>query len=624
DVFKQAIELNLDGDSAGIGFLITPDTPYYLIEFGRVDYLLLNEFKSFFTILPNNRGMQILVKLNHKSSKLEPQFFIFTGHHYENFSIREFEDIDEAYAIISGEGNIQGELNSSYEGAEYTTTDIANKLIKIKIYKTLRDTEEILMYKEGIYVKGGETSIKEYVHNLLGGKESTQFVNEVIGKVSRGTYIDREIFSHNNDNEHKIVIRNGILNLDTLTLQPFSPDFYSLVKFPVKYDPDSKPGRIVDVLKQLMREEDLVVFQEWVGYNLWIFNYEAQKALMLVGEGGNGKSTALKFLVALLGKENVASKSLHELESDPHAMAYLFGKVANIYPDLPTKDIYSTGTFKMLTGGDRIESRKLYQAPFSFTNIAKLTFSANKIPKVPDDSTAFFRRWIIIEFPYVFEGTDKEIKGLADELIKDEDELSGFLNWALEGLQRLRNNGWHFSYNKSTEEIRNEYEMRSNQYLAFKENCLILDPSATETKDGIYQAFKEFCQMHKITVVSYQTFYKNFKYIFAPGEIEEVRLSGPKRPRGYKGIKIRPKDRWGLPIEDEDEELGIRYYRSEFSYDEKYFLDKGVEMIKKIQEGNVYDYVLKIPDDPSPLFNEFLKNARAINSSEFYGEDYSK
>jgi len=565
---------------------------------------------------------------------------------------RKIEYIKEAINI--GPNDLYKEMLEKYTFSEKWENILSIKTIR----EPTNDKEEIYIYQGGVYVRG-ESILKEdiekayraslsfaksniedleqvqLVDNLQKEFEflkakfermnhtglSTSIVNEVLNIIRRNTCINRsDLFTPG----YKIVVRNGILDLETLTLEPHSPKFVSIFKIPVKYDPNVKPGKIVEIIKQILKPEDIQVFQEWLGYNLWVFDYSTQKALMLVGEGGNGKSTLLNLIIALLGRENVSAKSLHELESDPYAKAYLFGKIANIYPDLPETDLKSTGTFKMLTGGDIIESRKLYEGPFSFYNIAKLSFSCNKVPYVRyDDSDAFFRRWIIVETPYKFEGTGREVKGIANELIKNEKEMSGFLNWALEGLQRLKNQSWHFSYGKSWEETRDEYIIRSNPYKAFKTYCTLLDPNSETKKDEIFEAYVEFCNLHKLVAVSYDTFYKNFKFEFAPGEIMEIRLKMDElgnRPRAIKGIKLRPKSLWNkLPSDDEleGEKENIEYYKSEEYFTKEFFSDLHVELINHLEDGATHYYVIKIPEDPPLEFSNFLNKASKIKMEEF-------
>ncbi len=393
--------------------------------------------------------------------------------------------------------------------------EIAKELTASGIFKTNRQSEAIYYYANGIYNRNGEAYIKQRIHELLDGEESTKFCGEVIGKVQRGTYVDPELFTEHV--EHKIVLENGLLDLDTFELSEHTSNWLSFNKFPVHYKKEAKCPRILKFLSQVVRPEDIPVLQEWTGYNLWVFGYPAQRAMMLVGEGGNGKSTYIGLLEALVGKANRSAVSLHELEENRFAKADLFGKAANLYPDLPNRDLKGVGIFKMLTGGDPIRAEDKNIKSWTFHNVAKLTFSCNEVPRVPEDSTAFFRRWIIIEFPYVFEGTSQEDRDLKEKLISDQEEMSGFLNWAIEGLQRLRANGWRFSNAKTVDIIRDDYIVRSDPYKAFVMHCITEDPNGQVKKDDLYAAYRDHCEKHATTARSRDAFFKNFKDNFRPG-----------------------------------------------------------------------------------------------------------
>ncbi|KXB01878.1 hypothetical protein AKJ43_02955 [candidate division MSBL1 archaeon SCGC-AAA261D19] len=171
----------------------------------------------------------------------------------------------------------------------------------------------------------------------------------------------------------------------------------------------------------------------------------------------------------LLGKENVSSPSLHDLLKNRFAKAELYGKLANIHADIPNKALgTTTGPFKMLTGQDQIYAEKKHKDGFHFVNYAKLLFSANEIPERGDELRAFFRRWIIVDFPFKFvdnpdpnnEFEKEKNPNLLEELTTKE-ELSGFLNWALKGLQRLLDRG-EFALDKSVEERSEIWEEMSN------------------------------------------------------------------------------------------------------------------------------------------------------------------
>ena len=436
-----------------------------------------------------------------------------------------------------------------------TTTEIAAQLIQSGIFRTFRDNESVYYYRDGVYVRNGETKIKEMVHEILEGEESSQFCSEVIGKIQRATYTDRSGFTEHS--EHKIVVNNGLLDLDTLEFQGHTPEWLSLTKFPVNFKKEAKCPKISRFINEVARPEDIPLLQEWGGYNLWIFGYPAQKSMLLVGDGGNGKSTFIGIIESLVGKENRSAVSLHELEENRFAKHDLYGKAANLYPDLPDKDLKSTGIFKMLTGGDPIRAEDKNVRAFTYHNVAKLTFSCNAVPRVPEDSVAYFRRWLIVEFPYSFEGSNNEDKDLKEKLINDPEEMSGFLNWALDGLQRLRANGWHFSNGKTVETIKEDYIVRSDPYKAFVMHCIDQESDAFVVKQDLYENYRKHCAMHKVVARSQESFFKNFRYIFPQGALQdEIRIldsdGRSQRKRGFKGIKIRSETDWCVKKDGEE------------------------------------------------------------------------
>jgi phage/plasmid-associated DNA primase len=190
----------------------------------------------------------------------------------------------------------------------------------------------------------------------------------------------------------------------------------------------------------------------------------------------------------------------------------------------------STGTFKMLTGGDPITAERKYGQRAPFVNYAKLIFSANKVPMAYDDTDAFFRRFIIIKFPRTFD------KGTADarllEKLTTGEELSGLLNWALAGLRRLMGNGFVFSNSKSVDEVREEYIRMSNPVEAFFMDMVEEDPEKRIAKADLYQAYASYCKAKKLTSVSMPTFFMNAKK--NGRNYSEARLTS-----GQDGKKVR-------------------------------------------------------------------------------------
>jgi putative DNA primase/helicase len=232
---------------------------------------------------------------------------------------------------------------------------IAEKLLAENHFATMNRNGQVYVYRGGVYEEGGEFYIKKLVQQNVRGEEvSGHLVNEVVGHIQRSTYVKVDVFFEGGP---LLVTENGLLDTTTLKLGPHTPEFYSLSKVPVVFDPTKAGQAFAKFLSEVLYAEDIPVVQEWMGYCLHR-GYPAQLAILFVGEGNNGKSTLISVLKALLGQDNISAVSLQELETNRFAKADLFGKLANLFADLPDSALKGAGTFKMLTGGDRSGVRR--------------------------------------------------------------------------------------------------------------------------------------------------------------------------------------------------------------------------------------------------------------------------
>lgn len=388
-----------------------------------------------------------------------------------------------------------------FAGKKFVPKLLADKIMSRIKFATVKDTDDVFFYNNGCYYRFGEALVKEIAQHELDILCKSSYVNETLDYVRRATYIPREHFERPLE---EVCTKNGILNIYTGEFSPHTPDKFFLNIIPVEYNPDAKCPNIEKFFREVLHPGDIPIVEEIFGYCL-TRSYPIQKAVMFVGEGANGKSTMLNLLKTFLGKENIASRSLQELEENRFAKADLFGKLANIYPDLPYIPLEHTGIFKGLTGGDVISAEHKFKGSFVFVNYAKLIFSANKVPPARDDTDAFFRRWIILVFPNTFT-PDKADPNILQKLTTPE-ELSGLLNLALRGLRRLLEQG-QFSYSKTTEEIREEYIKMSDPVRAFVMDYLEIAPNEWIPKKELYTAFCAYCREKKYPPVGEKTFHE--------------------------------------------------------------------------------------------------------------------
>ncbi len=236
-------------------------------------------------------------------------------------------------------------------------------------------------------------------------------------------------------------LRNGLLDLKTRELRPHSPRYLSTVQLPIEFDPAARCPEIDQFVQQTFPEDAVEVASQLVAY-VMTPDISLQKAVLLVGSGGNGKSVYLRLLEEFLGSENYSTVSLQRLEGERFSSSRLQGKLANICKDLPASDLKGSSVFKSITGGDRMTVERKYHDSYDLQPFVKLIFSANSPPSTPDASDAFFDRWIVIPFLRSFRGEVTEIPSpvLAAKLHAPR-ELSGLLNRALDALDHIRHHG---------------------------------------------------------------------------------------------------------------------------------------------------------------------------------------
>jgi len=353
-------------------------------------------------------------------------------------------------------------------------------------------------------------------------KKIRDTVNEVMARIIWRTSVYEYPF--NKFGKEFIPLKNGVLwRGNEYRLLPHSPVFGYTYCLPVLYNPDATCPKIEKFLSEVVEKENIQILYE-IPASCLLQSPDYHFAYMLVGSGSNGKSTYLNLIEKFLGSENISNVSLQELCEDRFKAAQLVGKLANIHTDLPKQPIKYTGRFKVLTGGDRITVERKYKDPFEFTNTARLIFAANELPEVTDTTYAFWRRWIIVEFPNKFPPNPDLIKELTTE-----EELSGFLNKVLEALTRLEIKG-EPTRTETVEKAMEMWMRRANSVYAFVQDCIERDPQGFETKDDVYNAYVEFCEENNLKPLS--------KNIFSQELQKYIRLTTGRKKIGGERVYV--------------------------------------------------------------------------------------
>jgi putative DNA primase/helicase len=342
-------------------------------------------------------------------------------------------------------------------------------------------------YREGVYEMQEDLAAQAAARGFMIPRCTT--MNQIADAAGQWRMQIRKPVREINANPFIVNLRNGLYNVLDGSFKPHDPAYFSTVQLSAAYQLGAECPQFLDFLAGILPESELPLMQEIFGYLLIPVN-KAQKSFVFVGAPNAGKSTLLSIAQEiLLGAENVSNIPWQSL-GDRFNKAELFGKLANIFADLPSKSIDDGGMFKALTGEDFITAERKNKDPFSFRPYARLLFSCNDIPKnYSDRSDGFYRRLIIVRF-------DRPVpKNRRDPNLRERIavERDGILLWALEGLKRLIDNTYQFSETERTAAELQRYKVESNSALLFLEECCELAEGAQCVREDLFERYRDYC-----------------------------------------------------------------------------------------------------------------------------------
>src|SRR3990167_6074481 len=284
--------------------------------------------------------------------------------------------------------------------------------------------------------------------------------------------------------EDGLCFRNKYLDLKTLEAHKHEGSRVNTILVDYDYDPEAQCPLWIDTLQAIFSGDNnrIISLQEFFGYCL-SKNCRFEKAMFLYGEGGTGKSVILEALKSMIGLNNVSFVSLRHF-SDSMRLASLQNKLINICSEVSGRAEDYEETFKKVVSMEEIDVSPKYIAPFSFSPFCKLIFAVNNWPRIADKSSAFFRRMLILGVNNVFSEAEQD-KELKDKL---KIERAGILNWAIIGLQRIREQRGFYVTEEMKEEIE-DIKLENNPIAHWAKEHIDIKKDAYITKPDAYQKY---------------------------------------------------------------------------------------------------------------------------------------
>lgn len=400
------------------------------------------------------------------------------------------------------------------------------------------------IYHEGIYI-----SNQNYIENAMvrtgGATLNSSKRTEVL------KYLNIKILKNASTLYHEdlIAFENGVLDLNSGELLPFSPDYIILNKIPWNYVPGAYDKTTDDTLNRICsgNQEIRMLLEEMVGYCFYRSN-KFRKSFILTGKGKNGKSTFLKMLRYALDKDsddNVSSLDLNDL-NDRFSKVRLYGKLANIGDDISEDDLHGKGIsiFKKAVTGEAFTVEFKGQDGFDMKSYATLIFAANTIPRFNGSGlTAIKDRLVIIPFEARFTKDGDDYNPNIIKELMSQAAIEYLIMLGVQGLQRIIQNQGFTEPDVVTKEL-DDFEANNDSILAWLDNMKESDEDSIHDVvdtmlvgrnfDDIYGEYEGFCVMEGIreSMIARRNFSKE---ICSRVEgLEKSRLNDAKRSTTYK------------------------------------------------------------------------------------------
>ncbi len=130
----------------------------------------------------------------------------------------------------------------------------------------------------------------------------------------------------------KINFNNGYLDLETMEFRPHTPEIGFKSCLTYDFDENAVCPTFDQFLIDIFEGDEALsrMCLEYIGYALSGDDCWAAKALVLTGEGSNGKSTFLKAVKEVLGASNYSTSKVSYFTTKEYSVQRLDGKMANI------------------------------------------------------------------------------------------------------------------------------------------------------------------------------------------------------------------------------------------------------------------------------------------------------
>lgn len=302
---------------------------------------------------------------------------------------------------------------------------------------------------------------------------------------------------------------------NSIKKRQYTPSLRQRFKLVCEPDWGHKLSRFIQFIEDTFQddEQQITLLQEIVGALVTGTARKLQKAFLFYGSGANGKSVVLDICNGLFSEDLKCSIKPDELSSE-YYKAQIAGKALNIVGELDKSNPIKAD-FKDIVGCDTpVTARLPYKEPFSFTPFCGHLFACNGFPQTRDHSYGFYRRWVLFDFRHTVP-ENKRIPSLGKIILKE--ELPGILAWALDGAQRLIENGFVLADSVAHEALMDQWKNTQDSVSAFlaDDEWICINPNRESPRQDTYAHYRDYCYESNVKALGLQNFYSRVNERYA-------------------------------------------------------------------------------------------------------------
>jgi putative DNA primase/helicase len=327
---------------------------------------------------------------------------------------------------------------------------------------------------------------------------------------------------------------NGLLDVETRSLAEHDPQFFNQIAVPFDYDPKApEPERWLQLMRECWPDDpaSIAALQEWFGYVV-SGRLDQQKILYIQGPARAGKGTISKVLEALVGPESVASPTLDSLTTNFGLQQLISKSLAVIQDAGENRSAKIAERLKTISGEDSLSFDRKYKEHWTGRLLTRIMVLSNVLPSFQDPSGVLATRFLLLQLEHSHLGG--EDLGLADTL---RPELPGILNWALDGLDRLEEQGRFTQPARAEEQLAALQDFASPVHAFVRDRCQVA-PELRVDKAGLYSNYNDWSVRNGFPAMNSSEFGARLRAVVPTLGEARGGKRGEKRPEQYTGIGL--------------------------------------------------------------------------------------